>query len=184
MGAIRGLRESLIATVVMAAASTFADAFWAAAISEHRALYGLVHGGLLLAVMGLVIAWATGGGRNGFAALAGLLVGVLSAALFYLLFPVIGVTAMVVAWMALWVALAVVGNIAGGSGESGSRTVTRGVLAALLAGLGFWVISDIWLGAHDPGPVYWRSFVYWCVAFLPGFAALLLWRDRGAATGS
>ncbi len=183
MGAISGLRESLIATAAMAATSTFADAFWAAAILEHRAFYGLVHGGLLLAVMGLVLSRAMGGGRSGFAALAGLLVGVLSAALFYLLFPVIGVSAMLVAWMGLWVALALVGNASGGGAETSSRTVTRGVLAALLAGLGFWLISDIWLGTHEPGPLYWRSFVYWCVAFLPGFAALLLWRERDAAIG-
>lgn len=175
-----GLRESLAATVVMAATSTFADAFWAAAIPEHRAVYGLVHGGLLLAVMGLVVAWATGGGRNSFAALAGLLVGVLAAALFYVLFPLVGVIAMVVAWMALWVAFAFVGNTAGSAAETTSRTVTRGVLAALIAGLGFWMISDIWLGAHDPGALYWRSFLYWCVAFLPGFAALVLWRNGGA----
>lgn len=183
MGVINGLRESLVATAVMAATSTFADAFWAAAIPEHRASYGLAHGGLLLAVMGLVVARATGGERNGFAALAGLLIGVLAAALFYLLFPVIGVAAMVVAWMALWVALAFVGNTAGGGAETGSRTVARGALAALLAGLGFWMISDIWLGAHDPGLLYWRSFAYWCVAFLPGFVALLLWRDRPATVG-
>ncbi len=181
MSAVNGLRETLVATLVMAATSAFADAFWAAAVPEHKALYGLIHGGLLLAVMGLVIARATGGSRNGFAALAGLLVGVLAAALFYLLFPVIGVIAMVVAWMALWVALAFVGNTASSRAETGSRTVTRGVLAALTAGLGFWMISDIWLGAHTPGPLYWRNFAYWCVAFVPGFAALLLWRDRDAA---
>ncbi len=181
MNAVNGLRESLVATLIMAATSTFADAFWAAAISEHRAVYGLAHGGLLLAVMGLVIGRATGGGRNGFAAMAGLLVGVVSAALFYLLFPVIGVTAMLVAWMTLWVAFAFVGNTAGNTVETASRTVTRGVLAALLAGLGFWMISGIWAPGHDPGTMYWRNFAYWCVAFLPGFAALLLWRHGDGA---
>ncbi|HJO03837.1 MAG TPA: hypothetical protein QGG47_07675 [Acidobacteriota bacterium] len=182
MSAASGLRKSLFATVAMAVTSTVADAFWAAAIPEHRALYGLVHGGLLLAVMGLVIAWATGGRRSALAALGGLLIGVVSAAFFYLLFPVIGVTAMVVAWMTLWVAFAFVGSAAGGS-ETSSRTVTRGVLAALFSGIGFWLISDIWLGAHDPGAMYWRNFVYWCVAFLPGFAALLLWRDSSETAG-
>jgi len=35
------------------------------------------------------------------------------------------------------------------------------------------VISGIWLGPHDPGPLYWRNFAAWCVAFAPGFLALL-----------
>ena len=89
MRAVSGLRESLIATLVMAVTSTAADAFWAAAISEHRMLYGLTHGALLLAVMGAVIACATGCRRTGFAALAGLLIGVLAAAAFYLLSPLV-----------------------------------------------------------------------------------------------
>ena len=182
MSAMSRLRETLVASILMAVTSTFADAFWAAVIPEHRASYGLIHGGLLLAVMGSVIGWAMGAGRSAFAVSAGLLIGVLSAAFFYLLFPVIGVTAMVVAWMTLWVAFAFVGNAAGGS-ETNSRTVARGLLAALLAGVGFWLISGIWLGPHDPGAMYWRNFVYWCVAYLPGFAALLLWRDRSSLVG-
>ena len=177
MRAVSGLRESLIATLVMAVTSTAADAFWAAAISEHRMLYGLTHGALLLAVMGAVIACATGCRRTGFAALAGLLIGVLAAAAFYLLSPLVGfVAAMVIAWMGLWIAFAFVGNGVARDSETASRTLTRGAIAAVVAGLAFWMVSDIWLGAHDPGPLYWRNLVSWCVAFFPGFAALLLQR--------
>ena len=53
---------------------------------------------------------------------------------------------------------------------------TRGAIAAVVAGLAFWMISDIWLGAYDPGPLYWRNLASWCVAFFPGFTALLLQR--------
>jgi len=54
------------------------------------------------------------------------------------------------------------------------EVLARGLAAALGAGLAFWAVSGIWLH-HDPGgPNYPYNFVCWTLAFLPGFAALLV----------
>ncbi len=38
----------------------------------------------------------------------------------------------------------------------------------------FWAVSAIWLGGSTSNPSYAMNFGYWFVAFLPGFACLLL----------
>lgn len=172
-GLSNDIRGIVLGTLVMAAVSAFADAFWAAALPEHRAVYGLVHGGLLFGVFGLVLAWMVGAARLLPWGATGIVVGALAAVVFYALFPFVGTFAMLVAWMALWLAFAQIAERAAASPEGGARPVVRGVLAAVLSGVGFWAISGIWLGPHDPGLLYWRNFLAWCVAFGPGFLALL-----------
>jgi len=176
MSRVKGLQAVVFATVVMAVTSTFADALWAAAAPQQRAVYGVVHGGLVLAVFGLTLGWLGGARRAALGAVAGLMIGVLSAALFYVLYPVVGVAAILVAWMVLWLAFAFLGNAVAARRELPTRTVARGLAGLVLAGIGFWAISGIWLGAHDPGLLYHRNLAAWCVAFAPGFAALLIGR--------
>ncbi len=180
MSDVKGFKATLIGTLVMAATSTFADAFWAAALPEHRTIYGLVHGGLVLGVLGLTLGRLAGARKAWLAAVGGLLIGVLAAALFYVLYPVVGIPAMLIAWMTLWLAFAFLSNAVGRLQEATSRTVVRGLAAAMFAGVGFWAISDIWLGPHDPGLLYWRNLLAWCIAFLPGFASLLIGRPGRA----
>lgn len=176
---LRGLRQVVIGTVIMALVSTLADAFWAAALPEQRAVYGLVHGGIIVGVMGWILAKLGASSRKTLAALSGLLIGVLAAALFYVLYPVIGVAAMLISWMALWLAFAFLANAVVVPAEPPRQAVLRGIGAAVFSGAGFWLISGIWLGPHDPGFLYSRNLVAWCIAFLPGFAALLLGRASG-----
>ena len=52
---ITGFTETLIATLLLAAASTLADLIWALWIPAHRAVFGLIHGALLFMVLGLVL---------------------------------------------------------------------------------------------------------------------------------
>jgi len=172
-GLSNDVRGVVTGTLVMAAVSTFADAFWAAALPEHRTIYGLVHGGLLFGVFGIALAWLVGSARVLLWGVAGILVGAFAAVIFYGLFPFVGIGAMLVAWMGLWLAFGQIAERAAASPEGGARPLLRGVAAAVLSGIGFWAISGIWLGPHDPGPLYWRNFGSWCVAFAPGFLALL-----------
>ncbi len=53
-------------------------------------------------------------------------------------------------------------------------TEARGAAAAMLSGAAFWAISGIWLGGSTRNPNYAVNFASWFVAFLPGFACLLL----------
>ena len=47
-------------------------------------------------------------------------------------------------------------------------------LAAVGSGLGFYAISGIWMPFNPHGWDYAKHFVYWTLAYLPGFAALLV----------
>lgn len=162
----------------MALTSAFADAFWAAAIPEHRTIYGLVHGALVLGMLGYVLARLGGAGRRLLAALAGMLIGLGAGAFFYVAFALIGSPALVLAWMALWLAFAFLDEAIFPAHETKSRALTRGVVAAMASGLAFWLVSGMWIGEHDPGVLYSRNVAYWFVAFLPGFAALLVGRPQ------
>jgi hypothetical protein len=170
-------RGVVLGTLIMAAVSTLADAFWAAALPEHRAVYGLVHGGVVLGVLGLTLAWLAGADRVLRWGAISLFVGVFAAVIFYGLFPFLGSLAMLTAWMILWLAYAQITDAAAPAPEGRGKAVGRGVVAAVLSGIAFWAISGIWLGPHDPGMLYWRNFGSWCIAFAPGFVVLLGGRD-------
>src|SRR6266446_5346035 len=59
------------------------------------------------------------------------------------------------------------------SGALGAAAA-RSALAAIGSGLGFYAISGIWMPFHPHGWDYARHFIYWTIAYLPGFAALLI----------
>jgi hypothetical protein len=182
MRQVTGWLEATVAALALAAASTFADLVWALWIPRHRALFGLVHGALLFMLLGVVLGIVasrsradTGGGALvPRAAGAELFAGLAAAAAFYLLFGLIGWAAMFVAWMGVWMLTAFVYRWIGASTESRAATLVRGVTAALLSGVAFWAISGIWLGGSTRNPDYALNFVSWLIAFLPGFACLLL----------
>jgi hypothetical protein len=176
MDRLPGLKQVLTGVAIMAIVSALADAFWAAALPEHRTIYGLVHGAILLGAMGFVLARLVKSPRALLAGAGGLLVGVFCAALFYVLYALVGNAALLIAWMALWIAFAFLTGFSAPRSETASRTITRALAAAVLSGMAFWAVSGMWLGPHDPGPLYLRNLVYWAIAFLPGFAALMLWR--------
>ena len=176
-----GIKQTIVASLALAFVSTFADAFWAAGELEHRAVYGVVHGGLVLAALGMVLGRVAGRPRAAWlGALGGLAIGIAAAAAFYVLYGVVGVAAMFVAWMGLWIAFAILNRALADDGETMSRALTRGCVAALLSGIAFYSISGIWFGSISPGPFYIWFFLCWTVAFLPGFGALLMGRDRSA----
>jgi len=179
---LTGIAATLIATLVLAAASTSGDLIWALWIPAHRAVFGLIHGALLFMILGLVLGVLAARDRDGAdsrplparAAGGELLAGLGGAAAFYALFPFIGWAAMFVAWMGLWVLTAFLNRWIRGWGEGLGKTLGRGAAAALLSGAAFWAISGIWLGGSTRNPDYAVNFASWFVAFLPGFACLLL----------
>lgn len=169
-----GLLSAACGALLLAAASTAADAIWAAWSLPHRTLYGLVHGTALFSIFGLYLA---GLGRTKRGLVVGLVggpaAGLAAAAFFYLLAPWMRMAAMFPAWALLWVLLAVVSRLVIQNLEPWTRTVARGLAAALTSGLAFYAISDIWRRPPPGGPDYAFHFLCWTVAFLPGFVALL-----------
>lgn len=177
-----GLGAAVAGALLLAAASTAADAIWAAWSLRHRMLYGLVHGGLLFSIFGLYLA-VLGRTKRGLVLglLGGPAAGLAAAAFFYLLAPMMRFAAMFPAWALLWILLAVVSRLVLDSREPRTWTIARGFGAGLLSGLAFYAVSDIWRRPSPGGPDYAYHFLCWAVAFFPGFVALLAGSARERA---
>jgi hypothetical protein len=174
---LSGAAPVLAGSLALAALSTVADFVWATWITEHRTVFGLIHGTVIFLSLGLVLGVVTGRPLPG--ALGGALVGILGAAAFYLISPLIGFSAMVIAWFGIWLGLAALYGWLRGTVRG---VAARGVLAAIASGLAFYLISGIWRPFNPQGLDYAVHFAAWTLAFLPGFAALMLARQQTRTT--
>jgi len=160
--------HAVLASLALGLVMTAGDFLWSALNIRHRVVYGLIHG----AVMCLCLAVAIGvrAGKPGRAALAGPLIGVIAAASFYALVPVLRWGALFPAWMVFWILFAFLQQRLDRNERLATATL-RGITAALLSGVAFYLVSGIWTNEAR-----YRSmaihFAAWSVAFLPGFAAL------------
>jgi hypothetical protein len=160
--------HALAAALALAAVMTLGDWLWAALHIQHRASAGVAHGAAMCLCIGLAIGIRARRVRP--AAIAGPLIGAAAAGLFYLLVPALRWGAMFPAWMLLWLLLAFLQRQLA-RGEGLGVTMKRGLLAALVSGFAFYLISDIWI--HEARhPSLSVHFAAWAFAFLPGFAAL------------
>jgi hypothetical protein len=170
-----GLSTAVVGSLVIAAISTFGDFVWATSIPEHRVTFGLAHGTLLLMAIGLFLGLLARRPLAG--ATAGGLVGGSAAGAFYLLAPVLGYASMFLVWAAIWLALAFLLHRLLGGPLVLQAVLGRGLVAALGSGVAFFAISDIW---RPFDPVGWDYAVHaaaWTLAYLPGFAAVLVTRS-------
>ena len=166
-----GIRETIGSTVAIAAVSTLGDFIWATWIPRHRAIYGMTHGTLLFLCIGLMLGyWVR---RSGFGAITGAATGFGVTASFYLLSPIVGFGVMFAVWFGMWIALAVLDGLLRGRIRAG-LVVGRGLLAAGLSVMAFYMVSGIWMPFDPAGWDYLVHFGSWNLAFLPGFAALLI----------
>lgn len=164
------MKFALISTLVVAAVATGGDWIWATFLSRHLMIAGLLHGALLCLAMGFVLAIPSRRLLAG--AGAGLLVGVAAAGLFYLLAPLLRMGAMLPAWFALWVMLSAAARALAVGSRSWRDTLLRGIVAGVLSGAAFYMVSGMWT-AWDPAAIdYPEHFARWAFAFAPGFLAL------------
>lgn len=173
---MHGVRTAISCALAIAAVSTFGDFIWATFIPQHRPVYGLTHGTLLLASVGLCLGIAAGRAARG--ALGGAAVGLLAAGSFYLLAPLAGYSVMFVVWFALWIAFAAFDGRLLRPGSGVAALAVRGLLAAIGSGVAFYAVSGIWFPFRPSGADYVVHFVSWTVAYLPAFLALLVATDR------
>jgi hypothetical protein len=162
----------VIGALVTAAVSTVGDHLWANVLPHGQPIYWFAHGALLFMTVGFCL------GRPFHKPLIGALgaaaIGCAATAGYWVLQPFIGYTAMPVLFVALWIGLGVLTGRVLQKGLSMRRVLLRSVVAAIGSGLGFYLaISSIWMPFDPRGWDYARHFVYWTVAYLPGFAALL-----------
>ena len=76
-------------------------------------------------------------------------------------------------WFGMWIALALLNGWLNGQTRL-LPAFGRGLIAAGLSGVAFYMVSGIWMPFDPAGWDYPIHFGYWNLAFLPGFAALLL----------
>jgi hypothetical protein len=159
---------ALAASLALAVVMTTGDFAWAALHIHHRTAYGIAHGAAMCLCIGIAIGIRVR--RPLPAAIAGPLIGVAAAATYYVLASPLKWGALFPAWMLLWILFALLQKLLT-KGERIGMALKRGILAALLSGFAFYLISDIWIHeARHPGMMV--HFGAWAFAFLPGFAAL------------
>jgi hypothetical protein len=163
---------------VVAFVSTLGDYVWFEVGIGHRPANGILHGALLLTAVGSVLGATAGRVARGLPLGAG--AGVMGALAYYALTPVTGSTgAMVAAWGALWVVLALVdGRLLDRTRWPVTVDLGRGVLAALVGGLAFFLLVDTLWGHPVGSRNYLVQFVAWTAAWAPGLAAIVLTRPR------
>jgi len=167
------LRAAIIGAVVTAAVSTLGDYLWKNVLPHGLPFYWFAHAIILFSTVGVCLGLPSNRPLAG--ALGAVAIGCLATAGFYFLQPLMGYAAMFPLFFALWFGL---GLLAGRvlQRDSMNAIVARSLLAAAGSGLGFYAISGIWMPFNPQGMDYVKHFVYWTIAYLPGFAALLLRR--------
>lgn len=171
-----GLRNALLAALVLGAVSTLGDWIWARFLTDGAIVPGLVHGVVFFAVLAVVLAMSCPQPKRALRFLLATLpaAGLGLAAVFYPMAYALGyLPALLATWAGMWLALALLLRIAAGRDESPKLAVLRGVLATVGSGLAFWAVSDLWTGGDM---TYVGRLWRWTVAFLPGMLGLLVWR--------
>lgn len=138
---------------------------------------GILHGVLLLTVVGAVLGATSGRVLKGvpIGAVAGL-----GGALGYYLFIAIGDSrpygqAIPAAWVVMWLLLATLDGrwLRAPQVRSWTAIVTRGLVAAVTAGVAFSVVRETLWGRPAGGErIYFLQFAAWAVAWAPGLLAL------------
>jgi hypothetical protein len=170
----KALVHAALAALALGVLSTFGDFLWDALRLRHRVVTGVAHGAVICLAIGLAIGLCAGRPLPGLA--VGPLVGVLAAGAFYLLAPALRWNAMFPAWMLFWICFAVLQAWLARDRQWGAA-LARGLVAAVLSGAAFYLVSGMWTDPSPGGPNYPMNLVNWTFAFFPGFLALW-WPNR------
>jgi hypothetical protein len=177
--------NAIAGIAVIAAAATLGDFIWYSVGVRHTMAAGLLHGALLLAVLGGVLGAASGRLVKGLP--IGALAGVGGALSYYGLILVMDSrtygTAIPGAWVIMWLLLATLEGrwLRAPDRRRWSEIAIRGVVAAVAAGLAFALVRTIlWGRPPAEGRNYLVQFAAWAFAWAPGVLALT-WRTRVSA---
>jgi hypothetical protein len=164
----------LFGILLVAFVSTAGDYVWYEFGVRHRVVVGILHGAVLLMAVGGVVGLAAR--RTGAGLPIGAAAGIGGAIAYYLIDTVTrGGVAMIAAWAICWLLLAVgEGRLLQRPQRPWSEVVTRGVLAAILGGLSFYLVVNIlWGRPPAGGRNYVVQFAAWTFAWAPGILALV-----------
>ena len=165
------LTPAIVGSLLLAVLSTVADYVWFRNIPQHQVSSGMIHGAVLFAALGAYLGWRRG--QLAIGTIGGLVSGMVAALSFYALAPIGGYSMMLVSWLLLWIFLAALQTHLDGKLNL-ARAVGRGLITAIVAGLGFAVVLfqlyKGWPPASFPAA---KHFIAWAMAYLPGLYVLL-----------
>jgi hypothetical protein len=169
--------EIAAAILVVAASATVADWIWYTFGVRHRMIAGVLHGALLLTVVGGALGALAGRWVRGLP--IGAIAGVGGALAYYAIASLVdrrpyGV-AIPAAWVVLWLLLAILeGRWLRAPGvRSWRQVVLRGLIAAVIGGVAFFlVVGTLWGSPPPTGRNYALQFAAWAFAWAPGMIAL------------
>ncbi len=169
--------STAIGVALIAAVASLGDAIWYGFGVQHTVTAGVLHGALLLTVVGAVIGASSGHIVKGLP--IGMLSGVAGAVFYYAAVPltdgrVYGV-AIPLAWIFMWLVLATLDGrwLRAPDRRSWSEVATRGLIAAIAGGVAFYlVLNTLWGRPPAGGRNYALQFLAWAFAWTPGLLAL------------
>jgi hypothetical protein len=165
------LTPAVVGSLLLATLSTIADYVWFLDIPGHQVLSGSIHGASLFTALGAYLGWRKG--QLGAGALGGFLSGVLAALSFYALAPIGGYNMMLVSWLLLWIMLAALQTYLDGRLNM-AKAIGRGLITAIVAAVGFAVVLfQLYRGWPPESFSFFKHFVAWAMAYLPGLYVLL-----------
>jgi hypothetical protein len=163
---------ALVGAVVTAAVSTLGDYLWANVLPHGQPIYWFAHAIVLFLTVGFCLGWPSRKPLAG--AVGAALIGCGATLGFYFLQPLMGYSAMFPLFVGLWVGLGILTGRVLERRDTTNIVLARSALAAIGSGLCFYAISGIWMPFNPHGWDYLKHFIYWTIAYLPAFAALLL----------
>ena len=165
----------IIGILAVAAVSTIGDYVWYEIGVPHEMSFGIAHGALLLGSVGAVVGAAAR--RTAMGALLGAVSGVGGALVYYFAATMHGRTfAMLAGWTTVWLLMSVFNaRVLRAPRSSWAEAIGRGVLAAIVAGLGFYLVLNVlWGRPPATGRNYLLQYGAWLVAWAPGILAVAL----------
>lgn len=169
--------RTVAGVLFVAAAATLGDSIWYLFGVRHTIVAGLVHGALLLSVVGAVLGAASGRVLRGLP--IGALAGLGGAASYSALVAVMDGrtygTAIPAAWVIMWLLLATLDGrwLRAPARRTWSAVAARGLAAALFGGAAFSLVMRIlWGPLPAAGRNYVVQFFAWAIAWAPGLLAL------------
>ena len=171
--------KSIIGILVVAAVATVGDFIWYTYGVRHTIVTGVVHGALLLTVVGAVLGAASGRVLRGLP--IGTLAGIGGAASYFVLVALVDRrtygSAIPAAWVIMWLILAALEgrSLRAPERRSWSAIAVRGLAAAVFGGVAFYlVMNTLWGRPPAAGRNYVLQFFAWAFAWAPGLLALTL----------
>ena len=181
------MMKTIASIVVIAAAATLGDFIWYTVGVRHTMVAGILHGALLLAVLGAVLGAASGRLVRGLP--IGALAGIGGALSYYALVLVMDSrtygTAIPAAWVIMWLLLATLDGrwLRAPNRRSWMDVALRGVIAAVVGGVAFALVRNVlWGRPPVEGRNYLLQFAAWAFAWAPGLLALT-WPHTRARNG-